>query len=166
MERGVIKLLSLDQATVKTGIAIHSEGELTGYDVVNLEKEKIDIPNRVYVMIDRVCELIHKEQPDCVVFEDVALQSNPATLILLARLQGAIIGCCRENKIVYSIIKPPNWRKALGFKQGSGIKRPQLKKQAAEYVLNKYGLKLGEDVCEAVCIGDAYIKISDEECEV
>ena len=159
----VIKILSFDQATVKTGIAIHENSELTVYDLINLEKEKVDIPERVNVMIDKVCSVIHKIKPDYVVFEDIALQSNPSTLILLARLQGAIIGYCQVHKIPYTILKPPNWRKVLGFEQGKGIKRPQLKKQAVQYVKNKYGLTLSEDVCEAVCIGDAFVEICNEK---
>lgn len=153
--------MSIDQATVKTGIAIHCDEKLTLYDLIDLEKEKVDISERVCVMINRICSLIHKQKPDCVVFEDVAMQSNPATLILLARLQGAIIGYCLVHRIPYSILKPPNWRKALGFKQGKDVKRPELKKQAKEYVKSKYGLSLKEDVCEAVCIGDAFLKMNN-----
>ncbi|MCM1062840.1 MAG: hypothetical protein NC452_21580 [Eubacterium sp.] len=155
--------MSIDQATVKTGIAVHCDGELTLHDLIDLDKEKVDIPERIYVMVDRICGYIQRIKPDFVVFEDVAMQSNPSTLILLSRLQGAIIGYCRVNRIPYDILKPPNWRKALGFKQGQGIKRPQLKKQAVEYVKTIYGLSLSEDVCEAVCIGDAFLKIKYSE---
>lgn len=152
-----MRLLSLDQATVKTGIAIHENEQLVVYDLINLEKEKVDMPERVDIMIDRVCRAIDKCKPDCVVFEDIALQSNPSTLILLARLQGAIIGHCRSKKITYKILKPPTWRKILGFNQGREIKRQQLKKQALDYVSEKFNLKLSEDICEAVCIGEAFI---------
>ncbi len=114
---------------------------------------------RVYVMIKRICGYIRKYAPDSVVIEDVALQSNAATLILLARLQGAIIGYCLVNNMPCAILKPPNWRKILGFNQGQGIKRNNLKKQAVNYVKSNYGLKLSVDVCEAVCIGDAFLKI-------
>ena len=162
-EVNIIKILSFDQATVKTGIAIHENDNLFVYDLINLEKEKVDIPERVNVMIDKVCSVIHKTKPDYVVFEDIALQSNPSTLILLARLQGAIIGYCQVHKIPYTILKPSNWRKVLGFEQGKGIKRPQLKKQAVQYVKDKYKLILSEDVCEAICIGDAYIKICNQK---
>lgn len=155
-----IKLLSIDQATVKSGIAVHCDGKLTMYDLIDLDKEKVDIPERIYVMVDRICKIILKNKPDCVVLEDVAMQSNPATLILLSRLQGAIIGCCRVNKISFDILKPSNWRKTLGFRQGQGIKRPELKKQAVEFVKENYGLKLSEDVCEAICIGNAFLKIN------
>ncbi len=153
--------MSIDQATVKSGIAVHCDGKLTLYDLIDLNKEKVNISERIYVMVDRICPCIHKNKPDFVVIEDVAMQSNPSTLILLARLQGALIGYCRVNKIPYDILKPPNWRKALGFKQGQGIKRRELKKQAVEYVKGNYGLNLSEDVCEAICIGDAFLKIKN-----
>lgn len=156
-----IKLLSIDQATVKSGIAVHCDGELIMYDLIDLDKEKVDIPERIYVMVDRICGFILKNKPDCVVLEDVAMQSNPATLILLSRLQGAIIGCCRVNRIPFDILKPPTWRKALGFRQGQGIGRRELKKQAKEFVLENYGLKASEDVCEAICIGNAWLKINE-----
>lgn len=153
-----MKILSFDQATVKTGIAIHDDKKLVVYDLINLEKFKADMPERVNAMINKLCETIYTYNPDYVVFEDIALQSNPSTLILLARLQGAIIGHCISHDIPYTIMKPPTWRKILGFNQGKEIKRPQLKKQAVEYVKNNFGLSLKEDVCEAVCIGEAFLK--------
>ena len=145
---------------MKSGIAVHCDGKLTLYDLIDLGKEKVDISERIYVMVDRICKIILKTKPDIVVIEDVAMQSNPATLILLSRLQGAIIGCCRVNKIPFDILKPPNWRKVLGFKQGQGVKRRELKKQAVEFVKENYGLKLSEDVCEAICIGSAFLKMN------
>lgn len=158
-----IKLLSIDQATVKSGIAVHCDGKLTMYDLIDLDKEKVNIPERIYVMVDRICGLILKTKPDLVVLEDVAMQSNAATLILLSRLQGAIIGCCRVNRIPFDILKPPNWRKTLGFEQGRGMKRRELKNQAKRFVESNYGLKLKEDVCEAICIGNAYLKMNNIE---
>lgn len=158
-----MKILSFDQATVKTGIAIHDENNLVAYDLITLEKCKGDMLERVDIMINELCKAITTYKPDYVVFEDVALQSNPSTLILLARLQGAIIGHCISYDIPYTILKPPTWRKTLGFNQGKEIKRPQLKKQAVEYVKNSFGLSLKEDICEAVCIGEAFLKINNKK---
>lgn len=157
----VIKILSIDQATVKTGIAIHNDNKLDVYDLINLKDEDED--RRVESMMLKICECIKKNKPDFVVIEDIALQRNPATLIMLARLQGAIIGYCVFNCIPYDIMKPPNWRKVLGFKQGRGIQRSQLKKQAIEYVHDKYGLTLQDDICESICIGDAYLISAETE---
>lgn len=157
-----IKLLSIDQATVKTGIALRDDNTLVAQELINLTKT--DKSERVDAMAAELHSRIHKYKPHFVVFEDVALQSNPATLMLLARLQGAIIGFCVLYNIPYEILKPPNWRKILGFTQGQGIKRNELKKQAVAYVKNKYGLNLSEDVCEAVCIGDAFLL--NNNCEI
>lgn len=131
------------------------------YDLIDLEKDRIDMPERLYVMTERICEIIRKVKPDCVVLEDVSLNVNVSTLIVLSRLQGAVLGCCRVNKIPFDVLMPSNWRKALGFKQGQGIKRPELKKQAVEFVKTNYGLELSEDVCEAVCIGTAFMRINN-----
>lgn len=133
------------------------------YDCIDLEKQKVNISERVFVMADKICGYIKKQKPDFVVIEDVAMQVNAATLVQLARLQGAIIGYCKVNGISCDILKPSNWRKILGFKQGSSVKRPELKKQAVEYVKNVYNLELSEDVCEAVCIGDAFLKSKNGE---
>lgn len=61
------------------------------------------------------------------------------------------------NNIQYSVYKATFWRKVLKFKQSRGIKRPELKQQAKDYVFNKYNLKLKEDLCDAICIGEAFI---------
>ncbi|MCM1167422.1 MAG: crossover junction endodeoxyribonuclease RuvC [Lachnospiraceae bacterium] len=158
-----IKILSLDQATNKSGIAVHCDGKLVLHDLIDLGKQKVNISERVFVMADRIYGYIKKQKPDFVVIEDVAMQTNAATLVQLARLQGAIIGYCRVKKVSYDILKPSSWRKILGFKQGQGIKRPELKKQAVEYVKDIYNLDLSEDVCEAVCIGDAFLKLQSNE---
>lgn len=108
-------------------------------------------------MIKRIRNQILESNVECVVFEDVNLQKNASTLILLAQIQGAIIDTCVMNEINYVIYKATLWRKKLGFDQSKGIKRPQLKQQAKDYVLAKYNLCLKEDICDAICIGNAFI---------
>ena len=102
--------------------------------------------------------MIVESNVDYVVFEDVSLQTNVSTLILLAQIQGAIMQTCVMNNIPFIVYKPTQWRKVLKFNQGKNVKRPELKQQAKDYVYNKYGLKLKEDLCDAICIGEAFIK--------
>lgn len=109
-------------------------------------------------MCKAVCDLIGKTCPDLVVFEDVAFQKNAAALITLARLQGVIIAKCLFDKNEFFIYSPSSWRKHLGFQQGKGIKRGNLKEQAIKYVKDSFGIEAGEDVCEAICIGSGFIK--------
>ena len=116
-----------------------------------------DTHERVHEMIKRIHNQIVESKADYVVFEDVSLQTNVSTLILLAQIQGAIISTCVMNNICYDVYKPTFWRSKLGFKQSRNIKRPELKQQAKDYVYNKYGLTLKEDLCDAICIGEAFI---------
>ena len=111
-------------------------------------------------MCTELHKLIKENSPDYVVLEDVALQSNPATLTTLARIQGAIIQSLLICKIPYSIYKPSSWRKILCFNQGRGVIRKQLKIQAIKYVKDNFNIDTKEDICEAICIGQAHIKIT------
>lgn len=117
-------------------------------------------------MCEKLNELIINSKPDYVILEDVALQSNPLTLTTLARIQGAIIQSLLICNIPYSIYKPSSWRKMLCFNQGRGIARKELKKQAIQYVKNKFNIDVKEDICEAICIGQAYIKSNNIKGEI
>lgn len=151
-----IKFIAIDQASAVTGCAIFENNKLVKYNIIELKSNK-DTHARVEEMIKRIHNQIIENNVDYVVFEDVSLQTNVSTLILLAQIQGAIMNTCVMNNISYSVYKPTSWRKLLGFKQNRNIKRPELKQQAKDYVFNKYNLKLKEDLCDAICIGEAFI---------
>lgn len=149
-----IRFIAIDQASAVSGCAIFEDNKLVKYNIIELKK---DIPNRVEEMIKRLHNQIVENNVEHVVFEDVSLQTNVSTLILLAQIQGAIMNTCVMNNISYSIYKPTSWRKLLKFRQSRSVKRPELKQQAKDYVFNKYNLKLKEDLCDAICIGEAFI---------
>ena len=149
--------MAIDQATRVSGLAIFEDDKLVKYNIIELKKSD-DIKARMKEMIQKLSEQITENNVDCVVFEDVSLQGNVSTLIVLAQIQGAIISTCVMNNIEYKVYKSTSWRKIDGFNQRKGIKRPELKQQAKDFVLNKYGLTLKEDMCDAICIGEAYIK--------
>lgn len=149
--------MAIDQATRVSGLAIFENDKLVKYNIIELKKSD-DIKVRMKEMIRKLSEQITENNVDCVVFEDVSLQGNVSTLIVLAQIQGAIISTCVMNNIEYKVYKSTSWRKIDGFDQRKGIKRPELKQQAKDFVYNKYGLSLKEDMCDAICIGEAYIK--------
>lgn len=157
-----IKLLSCDQASAISGCAVFENQKLVKYNLIDLHGDK-DSVHRLHRMIIELGKIIIKEKPDMVVFEDVSLQTNVATLMLLSQIQGALIYICASNEIQYKVYKPTTWRKILKFRQNKGIKRPELKQQAKDYVKNKYDLILKEDICDAICIGEAYIKENIEK---
>ena len=62
----------------------------------------------------------------------------------------------RRHEIGCVILKPTEWRKACGFKQGR-VKREQLKQQAIDFVKDVYHLQVTDDEADAICIGSAYV---------
>lgn len=148
------KILSFDQSTKISAYSIFIGGKYIEYGVIDLHKMK-DTSERVRAMGVELCNTIEKYNPDKVVIEEVAQQSNPMTLKLLARIQGVIIGFCAAHNIDTYIVEPSKWRSTLYFHQGAGVKREELKAQAIKYVKENYGLDATEDECEALCINEA-----------
>jgi Holliday junction resolvasome RuvABC endonuclease subunit len=106
-------------------------------------------------MAKRLWKILKEYQPDCLVIEDTQEQGNVKTVIVLARLQGMIIGYAEAHGIKTHILLPSQWRKVLGYAQGPKVKRAELKKQSADYVKNKYGFIKSEDENEAIALNDA-----------
>lgn len=152
------KVLAFDQSTKISAYSLWIDGEYVEVGVIDLHKMK-DTSERVRAMGVELCNTIEKYQPQVVVLEEVAQQSSPLTLKLLARIQGIIIGFCAAHNIDTYIIEPSKWRSILKFKIGSGVKRAELKAQSIKYVKDAYNLDLSEDCCESICIGEAAHKI-------
>lgn len=148
-----IKILAFDQALIKTGVCT-LDGDTVYHSLIDLSKVK-DADERRATMRQMIQSRIKTNSPDLVVIEDVALQASAKTVIQLAQLQGAIIGACELFNIPYEILKPSEWRKELGFKQGRQVKRPELKQQAIDYVTENYGEVVSSDEADAMCIAKA-----------
>lgn len=154
----MLKILAFDQSTKISAHSIFINGRYIECGVIDLHKMK-DTSERVRAMGVELCKTIEKYNPDKVIIEEVAQQSNPLTLKLLARIQGVIIGFCAAHNIDTYIVEPSKWRSTLHFHQGAGIKREELKSQAIKHVKDAYGLEVTEDECEAICINEAAHKI-------
>ena len=99
------KVLAFDQSTKISAHSIFIDGKYVECGVIDLHKMK-DTSERVRAMGVELCRVIEKYNPNKVVIEEVAQQSNPMTLKLLARIQGVIIGFCAAHNIDTYIVKP------------------------------------------------------------
>ena len=106
----------------------------------------------------QIQDLVDTYRPTAIVFEGIQQQKNPRVNILLARLQGCIMEFARIRCVPFEMLQPTAWRSVLEFNQGNKITRNELKAQAVDFVKQSYGLNVGEDTCEAICIGLAYFK--------
>jgi Holliday junction resolvasome RuvABC endonuclease subunit len=150
-------LLAIDQASVTSGYAIFKDGKLVDYGKFTFNDDVI--AERLVKIRAKVLELIAEHDIDEVAFEDIQMQGNVAnnvqTFKVLSEVFGVISETLQEKKMKYTVVMSGTWKSTLGIK---GRTRPEQKRNAQEYVLNKYGVKAIQDVCDAICIGAHVLK--------
>ena len=149
-------VISLDQSITKTGISVFESNECDD-DFKLIEYElfitKGDTEQKIFKTAIKLQDLILKYNPTKVLLEDIQLQMNVNTYKSLSQLQGVLFFLCYGMKIACEIINASVWRKGLEIK---GKNRDEFKQKAKEYVFNKYGLTVEDDVAESICIGTYY----------
>ena len=153
-----MKLLSFDQSTNITGVSCFINGEYKWTKVIDLHKEK-NSQLRFHHMIESIFNIIEEEKPDELAIEQTAMQSSVKTLMILAHLQGAIIGKAIELFIPYSLVEPSKWRKAVGIHQGKK-KRTELKFESVDLAHEWFDESLSEDASESALIGAGHLIIN------
>ena len=128
-----MKLLALDQGTSVSGYAFFDGTDLVKHGVISANK-KDEYWIRLQYMRNKVERMIKEYRPDYVVIEGIAMQRDQQAPIKLGQLQGVIMGAAFSNQIPVDILLPTHWRKLNGFKQGAGVKREDLKRQAFDMV--------------------------------
>lgn len=148
-----IKILALDQATKITGYSVFVDKQLSTYGL--LEVNEKDATERMRGMDLKLQELIEKEQPNYIVFENVQFQRNYGTFQQLSQLQGILMAYLFKLNIGFEIIQPSAWKSFCGIK---GRKREEQKLNTQLFVKKKYGIESSEDEADAIGIGTWAIK--------
>lgn len=152
-----MRLLSLDQASHISGWAVFEDNKLIEYG--KIEANQSDIGDRLYYIKQEVLKLINKYNIDEVVLEDIQYQNNVGnnvqTFKILAELLGVLIETFTELKIPNSATLASSWKSTLGVK---GKNRAEQKRNAQAWVLANHGIKVIQDISDAICIGSAYLK--------
>ena len=157
-------LMSIDASTKATGVAIFDEGKLIHYEC--LYENDANVLNRISNMTDRLISLAIEYKINEVALEDVMpndVKHNQQIYTVLMYLQGSI--ALALNKIHLKINKlfvASNWRKIVGIKTGRGVYRETLKKSSMKLVKDHYNIDVNDDVADAVCIGIAYLKETED----
>lgn len=152
------KLVVIDGSTQKTGIAYFYNGKYKKHYLLDYSKNR-NINSRFNDMSQAIWNLLEELTPNILYIEETYSAVNPQTTKVLTRLQGVVYAWCMNHNCNFNTIRPSSWRKQLNFIQGKGIKRNQLKEQSIQYVLDNYGLNVGDDEADAICIADAAIKM-------
>lgn len=146
------KLLALDQSSKVTGVAIFEDGELLKYSKIDVDGE---LPYRLMIIRNKVKEIIETENITEAAIEDIQMQANVVnnveTYRTLAEVRGVLEELFQELKIPYSIVLAGTWKSKLGIR---GRDRASQKRAAQQYIVDTYGIKPIQDICDAICIGD------------
>lgn len=153
-----MRLLALDQASNISGWAIFEDNKLIEYGKIDASNYD-DVGTRLHLIRTSVQKIIIDYNIDKVVLEDIYLDNihinNVKTFKVLSEVFGVIYELCVElNKPVVAVLAG-TWKSTLGIK---GKTRPEQKKNAQQYILDKYNLKIIQDIVDAICIGEHYIK--------
>ena len=155
------KVVCFDQSTRCSGYAYFLDGEYVESGVIDMNKSKLDTDERSFEMAKELWKILKKYKPEYAIIENVQKQTSINITLVLARLQGMIIGYAEAHGVKVHILPPTTWRKSLSFNQGPKIKRAELKQQSIDYVKKHYGIDVTDDQSDAICLGVAAHKIFD-----
>lgn len=147
-----MRVAGIDGSTKMTGVCIMSDGVIERYLLIDLHKEK-DAIKRIKTMMVKIAEMLDKYQLDAVYMEkSICKGGNVDTTQKLSFLMGGIMFYCAKNGIEFVNPLPPEWRKKIGLRQSSKVKRDELKAEAIYAVKKEYGLDVNDDIAESVLL--------------
>lgn len=139
-------------------MALFCNGKYKAHYLLDCSKDK-NMDTRFEEMSHKLWSILNIYKPNIVYVEETVVLRNAQTQRFLTRLQGVIYAWCMNHGCEFNTIRPTSWRKQLSFAQGKNVKREQLKEQSIQYVFAHYGLNVGDDEAEAICIADAVIQM-------
>ena len=155
-----VKLVCLDLATKKSGIAYFENGIYKESYVIDHEDIK-DIEQRTEAMGKDIIGALKYFKPDFVYTEDSFKGKNPKTMKCLTRLHGIAQGWCYCYNAEYNLIYPSQWRKYIpGFPNGRNTSRDEQKEYSVKYVTEHYGFTpITDDQSDAILIGEGVLRM-------
>ena len=160
-------VVGIDPATHLTGwsiIDITDDEEIKSYGEFVAKAETQE--QRIHIMGNSLTQLLNSlileygAESIKVDIEDIQLQNSTnghqkmangiPTFKLLAKLQGVLIDKCESLNVKWDTTPAPTWRSGLGIK---GKTRDVQKKNAMILVENNFGIKVDDNISEAICIG-------------
>lgn len=150
-----MKLLCFDQSTAVVGWSLFEDKELIDYGFKEFSKID-DKDQRLFEIKQFMDKLIKEKKAEVFAIENIQLQYiGKMPLVNAYRPLAELIGVIKEffyaNKYAYVIVESTKWKSYCKIK---GRKREEQKLNAQKFVESKYNIKVSEDTCDAICIGE------------
>ena len=161
-----MNILSLDCSTKSTGYAVFEEKSLKEYGCIT--SSSTDLFKRIHKMVDEIKVLIEKNKIEKIILEEVRPElgtQNLKTHRALMWLQGAIALMVHDNfpKVESIYVYPSEWRKSCKIKTGRGVVRETVKQHDIRFVEETFGIKVNDDIADAIGIGYAHLHPDGKE---
>ena len=153
----MVKLISLDTSTTKTGWGLFIDGRYNNCGLIDLSDMKEKAEQRIPVMIAEIENIIVTYNPDIIVVETTAVNRNVQAQRLLTMLIGMIWHICIDKEIEFQSVRPTEWRSWVSSEK-KGSRREELKARSVSKIQELFGfIPESDDVSDAILIGYGYI---------
>ena len=157
-----MKVLALDLSTKSAGWAYFEGKKLIDYGCITATNS--NTLTRIATIVEQL-EIIHNRYlPQEVIVEEVLPEDvghNSTVYKALMYLQGMVAVTFNKYGKKLEFFTASEWRKKCGIRTGRGIKRDTLKAEDIKFVENNYMISANDDICDAICIGHAYVNKKD-----
>lgn len=146
--------LALDLSTKSSGQAIYDGQILKDYGCITSASS--NLYTRIDKMIEELKNILTKEKVDAVIIEDVLpedVKNNQSVFKALMYLQGFVCHTLNRFKLTPTFVTASHQRKLCGIRTGAGIRRESLKPKDIAFVQSQFGIKVNDDIADAICIG-------------
>lgn len=157
-EKGITRVLALDDATQETGWCIFDGKELVSYGVFKLDND--NVIERIALIRQWLLNMLVEWSPDKVGIEDIQLQSFKGaggqsnfavtTFKVLAQLQGVLLEVLFTNDIEVMVIHSQTWKSYCGI---TARTRNDQKRAAQLKIKEWYDISVSQDEADAICLG-------------
>ena len=159
-------LIAFDQALNTTGYSIFKDGNLVEYD--KFTTSDVSTALKLKEFREFLEKLVEDKQPKKVAFEEIQLQQIPGstahgnveTFKKLAYVQAILMEYLSEKGIPFEIVSSNTWKSTCGVK---GRSRVEQKRNAQNFVLEEFGVKAIQDICDSICIGKHILEKDSKE---
>lgn len=163
-----MKILAIDASTKSSGVAIYEGTNLILYNCIT--SSSTDLFKRIHKMVDEIQLLVQEYKIEKIILEEVrpdeiGSRSNLATHKALMYLQGAICMMLHDYypKVTVEYLYPSEWRKCCKIKTGRGVVRETVKQRDIRFVEETFGIKVNDDIADAIGLGYAFLHPGGEE---
>lgn len=157
-----MRIMGIDASTKSTGWSIFDGGRLETYGCITATSS--DVFKRIHKIASEIGQLLDENKIDKIIIEDIlpaSVGNNIDVYKKLTFLQGFLLDEFHKREIPYEYVVASHWRKKCGLHTGKYNKRTNLKQQSIEFVKEKWGSSVNDDIADSICI--AYSAAKDEE---